>query len=284
MITHVAAAGEDRGRVVLRLSPLAAPSPVALDAAVRVAQAFGAEIESLFIEDRQLVDLAAFSFVRETTPSGGATRALAAGDVDRDMRALGRDLQADVADIARRAGVACRARSVRDEPMRALAQACAESGPWNMVAIGEPLGAGGASEIADIFAGVDDMTGILVVAPGARAAAGPVVIAVEALERLQPTLRAAARIAGVLGGDIRMVLVAIDPELVAWMEAEARQMLEPGPVRIAAVQLASDGDSARRMLSASAAGFVIAGFGGTVAPADHEPLSASLDCPLLLVR
>lgn len=284
MITHVAAAGEGRGRVVLRLSPLASPAPVALDAAIRVAQAFGSEIESLYVEDRQLIDLAAFSFVRETTPSGGATRQLAREAMERDVRALGRSRQSEVAAAAELAGVGCRGRSVSDEPMRALAQACAESGPWNMVALAEPLVAGADSEIADIFASVGDMTGIVVVGAEARLGPGPVVVAVEETERLQPTLRAAARLAAVLGGDIRMLLVGIEPELVAWMEVEARQMLQGDPVRIEAVQLASDGDSARRMLKASQASFVIAGFGGLVAPADHAPLTDGLECPLLLVR
>lgn len=283
MITHVAAAGEDRGRIVLRLSPLAEPAPAALDAVMRVAQAFGSEIESLYVEDRQLVDLAAFPFLRETTPSGGETHTLSRADMERDVRALGRSRQDSVAEAAARAGVGCRPRSVSDEPMRALARACAERGPWNMVALAEPVAADGA-EIAEIFASVGDMTGILVVGPAARMAAGPVVVAVEEIERLQPTLRAAERIAAVTAADIRMLLVAIEPELVAWMETEARQMLEPGPVRIEAVQLARDGDSARRMLKASAAGFVIAGFGGSVAPADDEPLAVALECPLLLVR
>lgn len=284
MITHVAAAGEGRGRIVLRLSPLNSPAPVALQAAIRVAQAFGSEIEGLYVEDRQLIDLAAFSFVRETTPSGGATRTLAREAMERDVRALGRSRQSEVAAAASRAGVGCRGRSVCDEPMRALALACAESGPWNMVALSEPVQAGAGPEIAEIFAGVGDMTGIVLVGPAARLDAGPVVVAVEQVERLQPTLRAAARLAAVQGGEIRMLLVGIEPELVAWMEVEARQMVQGDPVRIVAVQLASDGDSARRMLAASAAGFVIAGFGGLVAPADHEPLTESLECPLLLVR
>ena len=58
MIAHVAAAGEDKGRVVLRLGAGVPASDIALEAAVAVARAFQSEIESLFIEDRQLFELA----------------------------------------------------------------------------------------------------------------------------------------------------------------------------------------------------------------------------------
>ena len=69
MIAHVAEMGEDRGRVVLHLRS-GRPSTVALEAAVRVARAFGSEIESLFVEDEQLFDCAAYGFVREVSLSG----------------------------------------------------------------------------------------------------------------------------------------------------------------------------------------------------------------------
>ena len=54
MIAHVAQAGEDRGRVVLHLQS-GHPSAIALEAAVRIARAFQSEIESLFVEDEQLL-------------------------------------------------------------------------------------------------------------------------------------------------------------------------------------------------------------------------------------
>ena len=49
MIAHVAETGENRGRVVLQLGS-AHPSAIALEAAVRIAQAFQSEIESVFVQ------------------------------------------------------------------------------------------------------------------------------------------------------------------------------------------------------------------------------------------
>ncbi len=298
MIAHVAAAGEDRGRVVLRLDPLSPVSAMALDAGLRVAQAFGSEMESLFVEDRQLFDLAAFPFVCETTASGTATRALSLADVDRDVRALGRSLHARVASAAQAAGVQLRMRTVRDEPMRALAEACAANGPWNVIALAAPVTARTMADVAALFDGVTDTTGIVLVGTAARRRPGPVVVAVEDAARLQPMLRAATRLAAAAGSDIRLVLIETDADRVAWMEAEARRGLAGGEARIAAVQLASEGTSARRMLLTSGASFVIAVFGGALVPVDgvtggavtgagdtHQPpLVSVLDCPLLLVR
>ena len=51
------------------------PSTVALEAALRVARAFGSEIESLFVEDEQLFDCAAYGFAREVSLSGRQSRA-----------------------------------------------------------------------------------------------------------------------------------------------------------------------------------------------------------------
>lgn len=288
MIAHVAAAGEDRGRVVLRLDPLAPISTEALGAGLRVAQAFGSEMESLFVEDLQLFDLAAFPFVRETTASGSDTRALTPAAIDRDVRALGRSQHARVAAAAQAAGVQLRLRTVRDEPMRALAQACAANGPWNVIALAAPIGPRHMAQVAELFAHVGDTTGVVVVGERAHHRAGPVVVAVEDAARLQPMLRAAARLASVTGGGgIRLVLVEGDAEKVAWMELEARRGLAGTEARIEAVQLASDGPSAVRMLQAAGASFVIAVFGGAVVPEDGsevEPLAARLESPLLLVR
>ena len=71
MIAHVAQSGEDRGRVVLHLRS-SHPSTMAVEAALRVARAFGSDLESLFVEDEQLFDCAAYSFAREVSLSGAA--------------------------------------------------------------------------------------------------------------------------------------------------------------------------------------------------------------------
>ena len=85
MIAHVAQTGEDRGRVVLHLRS-GHPSTLAVEAALRVARAFGSDLESLFVEDEQLFDCAAYGFVHEVSLSGRESRAIS---LDGMMRAVG---------------------------------------------------------------------------------------------------------------------------------------------------------------------------------------------------
>jgi hypothetical protein len=89
MIAHVASSGEDSGRVVLQLGSRS-PSAVALSAAIRIAQAFQSEIESLFVENQPLLDCTSFSFVREVSLTGRWLRT-----VSREEMALGLHLAAN---------------------------------------------------------------------------------------------------------------------------------------------------------------------------------------------
>lgn len=85
MIAHVAEASEERGRVVVRTTSARA-SDIALQAAVRIAQAFQSEIESLYVEDTELIALTRFPFVREIGNRGTAARAITQDEVMQDLR------------------------------------------------------------------------------------------------------------------------------------------------------------------------------------------------------
>lgn len=287
MILHVAEAGEDRGRVVLRAGPLKPVSEAALQAAVLVAQAFGSDMESLFIEDTQLFDLAGFSFVRETSLSGLSTRRISVPDLERDVRAIARTLHRRVTEVAAAAKVRVRTRSMRDDPVRALGLACAEAGPWNVIALAETAAATCGPELREVFDHVADSTGVVLSGPKSRNEPGPVVAAVDEIDRLQPMMRAASRLAAVSGGEVRLVLVGPDEETLVWMEGQARLALaHTEGVRVDGVRLAIDGPAAVNMLRAAPASFVIARFGGLVVPDEDAiaPLTTTLECPLFLVR
>lgn len=287
MIAHVAEAGEDRGRVVLRLKATTRPSAVALDAAMRIARAFGSELESLYVQEQQLFDLAHYPFVREVSWSGKATRSFAADALEREAEAMARVMQTRVAEAAGSHRVKVRTRTVRDEPVRALAAACAEFGPWNVVALAEVFSARQPEALSDLFDSVPGTTGLVIAGPKARSSDGPIVAAIEEIERLAPMLRAASRLASVANGEIRLVLMGADHNTLSFMDGQARLVLgEVGNVRLEAVRLAGSGDSAARILRSTQAGFVIAQFGGFVVPADGaaEPLHETLECPLFLVR
>jgi hypothetical protein len=288
MIAHVAAAGEGRGRVVVWLPTAGRASPPAIEAAMLVARAFGSEVESLFVEEGQLFDLAQFPFARQLASGGEGWRAIAAPDLEHELRFIGLALQRQVAEAAKRASVPCRARTLRDDPLGALAKACAENGPWNVVAIAEPFAATDGRRLREVFANVSDTTGVVVAGPSARNIAGPVVAAVEQFERLKPMLKVAERLARASGGEVTLMLVGNRPSDLSELEGKARLLLGESEGPALETVLAARGDVAAvaEAVRRHKAGLVLAQYGGLVVSGEDSPrsLAAALPCPLLVVR
>lgn len=287
MIAHVAEAGEGRGRVVLRYS-IGDPSPTAIAAAVRVARAFKAEIESLFIEDTQLLDLAKHPFVKELTFGGRTRRAVTRRGLESGFRASFVAARRRIAEAARAADVPLSERVVRDEPVHALAAACAQNGPWNVIALAEPFSSGSSEAIRDLFERVRDATGLVLAGPAARRMSGPVVVVAEDLERLPGMLRLAERVAKATEDQVLLALLADDETALAQFDGEVRLALADRPDIGIRQSIAVHGEpaAAAEVIRRLQAGFVIARFGGVVAPRDQiwRPLVTALECPLFLVR
>ena len=287
MIAHVAQTGEDRGRVVLQLGS-AHPSAIALEAAVRIARAFQSEIESLFVEDEQLFDCAAYGFVREVSLTGRQRRVMSATAMTRDLRHAAQAARRRLEVLARRAEVPLRSRVVRDEPLRALSIACAECGPWNVVALAEPFTGGNCSLLKQLLMEIPGTTGLVMVGPKAQRVTGPIIVAVEDNERLPAMLRAAERLAALDGSQIVLLLIAPDEERLDRMDEQARLVVGGrDDVRIEAGE-AARGEAAviAEALRRLQGGFVICQFGGLLVPdeGDLKPLASVLECPLFLVR
>jgi len=154
MIAHVASRGEDSGRVVLQLGSRS-PSPVAMSAAIRIAQAFQSEVESLFVENEQLLDCTSFSFVREVSLTGRWLRTKSREEMAVGLRLAANCARRQVERLARQADVPLRSRVVRDEPLRAISVACAETGPWNVVVLAEPLSPGDSGFLKQLMLEID---------------------------------------------------------------------------------------------------------------------------------
>jgi len=286
MIMHVAEAGEQRGRVVLHITS-GHPNAVAIEAAVRIAQAFHSEIESLFVEDLQLYDMASYPFAREISLTG-ARRTLSREAIERDLQLTARALRRRVEALALAANVPLRARVVRDDPVQALAKACAEDGPWNVVALADVLAPGQGLRICELFANVAGYTGLMLVGPKARRTRGPVIAVVESPDHLQPMLRAAERMAGVSGGEVVVMLLADGPERGQWLEEHVRLALgTQAKVSLVSYQIDQGAPAAlAEVIRRLQAGFLIGHFGGILVPAhgDLRDLVTAIECPLFLMR
>jgi hypothetical protein len=287
MIAHVAQSGEDRGRVVIQIRS-GHPSAVALEAAVRIARAFGSDLESLFVEDEQLFDCAAYGFVREVSLSGRESRALSVDTMMRDLHLAAQGTRRRLEALARQAEVPLRCRVVRDEPLRALTIACAETGPWNVVALGEPFTGGNGTLLKQLLAEVSGTTGLVAVGPRAQRVLGPVIVAVEDTAQLPDMLRTAERLAALDGAEIVLLLVAAGEEELDRMDGEARLVVEAREgVRIQSAEIARGAAAViAETLRQLKGGIVICQFGGLVVPdeGDLRPLASVLECPLFLVR
>lgn len=293
MIAHVAQADEQRGRVVLWLGGSGETQDTAVDAALCLAQAFQSEIESVFIEDCQLFDLAELPFAREIPLSGRGTHSMSTDALARDMQAQASALQRHVLARAKAADVKAQARVVRAEPVQALADVCAENGPWNVVTIGTPArdgnGTGHAGAgLQELFDAVHATTGIVVTGRTAQRTSGPVIAVVEELERVVPMLRAAERIATATGGLASLWLLEHDQARQDWIEGQIRLALGNAPgISFDVVDMSvHTPQSVARMMRRAGAGFVITRFGGILTPRarDVAPFAEQLEGPLFLVR
>lgn len=286
MIAHVAEAGEARGRVVVR-TVSAHVSDIAMRAAVRIAQAYQSEIESLYIEDTELIASSRFSFVREISRSGDP-RPISTTDVVSELRIQFRALQRRLQALAAAAQVPVHERFVRDEPLRALAITCADCGPWNVVVLAEPFGGGSAADLALLLDNVEDATGLVVVGPRAVRVEGPVVLMLEDIDAVAGLLRAGDRLVEGSETPLILAILSADADTAGWLESQVRLMLAGRDdlhlvhLPLAHAEPALAAEAIRRMRP----GFVVARFGGLVVPAseDLSPLAAALECPLLLSR
>jgi hypothetical protein len=287
MIAHVAQAGEGRGRVVLHVTQ-AAPNPVAIEAAVRVARAFQSEIESLFVESEQLIELSRHPFARQISWSGKSSRGLSTASIERHFRFASAEFHDAIAARAVAAEVPCRSRVVRGDPVDALAAACAECGPWNVIALAEPFGAASQPSLHQLLDSVIGTTGLLLVGPNARRTGGSIVLALDEPEGLSSMLVAAERLSAIDSTETIAALLALDDASLAELEGQARLVLaDRDGIGIAVAQVVRGAAAETvEILRRLGPGLVIARFGSALLnnDADVRTFAASLECPLLMLR
>lgn len=290
-MAHVAAAEEDRGRVVLRLgSPR--PHRIAVEAALRVAHAYRASLESVFIEDQRLLDLSAHEQAHELSLCGRDRRALSTASFLRQFAFAAREAERRIAAMARIAEIPYAARTLRDTPSHALGRACAEKGPWNVVALADPFAARDREPLLQLMTEVEGVTGYVLVAPSVQRTSGPIIAVVEDVSRLMQLLRIADRLAA---GTREAVIVLIAPSTRGDMsgagpgslEESVRLALAERPdVLICMVETYGDPDAMAEVLRRMRGGFIVGEAGRTLLASDcsWQALAQTLECPLFIAR
>jgi hypothetical protein len=282
MIAHVAEASELSGRVVLWLDPESQCSPDLLDAPVRLAAAYGAEIETVIVE--QAAHLSGDVPMRSIGPAPETGAHLAEHRFEllseRSRRAVER------AGAAHRVQV--RHASAHGDAVDRIAEMCLERGPWNIVALTRVPALGGHSVVGSLLANVSGATGFLLcnehrpIATSAR-----VVVIVEDVDRLPSMLRAAERLSEP-GSPVQMVIGAETVAEHAELEQQVRLLTaETGSLSFAAVGPTFGVPGAlTEAVARMKPSLIVARFGGA-ALADGRELSrasAATRAPILLVR
>ncbi|MFM1814273.1 MAG: hypothetical protein RLZ98_968 [Pseudomonadota bacterium] len=285
MIAHVAERGEEKGRVVLQVCT-SRPSEIAFEAAIRIAQAYRSEVESLFVEDQDLFELASFPFAREIS-LGGKARPISFDSMERELRNAFASLHRKLEVLAEAAGVPVTRRVVRDNPLRALQAACSECGPWNVIALADPFTSHSCASLQQLFDSIVGATGMVIVGPGTKRLHGRIVVLTDETDHLLNMLRVAERLASLDETEISICLISDGEDELAELEANARLLLAGrDKFTMAASAVVRDPASASEVLRRNRPGFVIARYGGLLVPAEGSlrALSLALECPLLLVR
>jgi hypothetical protein len=218
MIAHVAEASEASGRVVLWLDPEADYPPSRLEAPVRLAAAYGAELETVVIADAS-ADLADDIPLRVIGSSGAAVQRNF-GAYDWRFELLVTRCRRAVDDVGAAHGVRVHHSVAAGDAIDRISEMCLERGPWNIVAMARLPASGSDTVVGALMANVSGATGFLLCGPQ-RAKQPRVVVIVEDAERLTSMLRAAERLSGPRG-PVHIIVAADTAEARQEIEAQSR--------------------------------------------------------------
>lgn len=276
-------------KIVLRLRS-AAPSRLALEAAVNAARALDKRLSGVFLESRELMSVAALSCVREVTLTGRAGGELTRERLEHDLMLAKASVHRELRELARLAGVELDFAIVEGDADEAIA------GPFEagtLIASGEPLSATEAARLSHILNEVDEVAGVLITGPRAQRSRGPIVVAVEEAERILPLLSTAERLRLDHHPGIVLLLVADTRERIEALHKAAERILHPAlPVTFAhaLISRAAAGRGSAGILAEAVirfgSGFAIAHLGRLIRAREQElkTLARTLECPLLLLK
>ena len=272
--------GETAGGILVALD-LSPESLAAAELAVELAAASGARIEGLFVEERELLDLAGHPLAREVDVFGTEGRPLERERLEWRLRAQASRARTLLAKVAGRRGIAWSFRVVRGTALEEIRIAARAADVVTLGRIGwSPRpGLGGTTQRL-----LAEASRVLV--PGRRAGVrGPVVACYDGSPAGERVLDVAARLASAAGSGLRVEVVAAREDDLGPLRERARAALSSA--RIApvfhALALEQPAELAAR-LRATACGFLVVPARVLGDGADLLELVADLDCPILLVR
>lgn len=194
MIAHVAEASEASGRVLLWLDPDAIAMPETAKAAVSIARAYSADIETLVLDAPSAGDAIGIPVAhRSLLGKPMSSRASDAPLSDHRDNLTSRQLR-EVHAIASSAGVRLSHARARGDAIDQLAELCISRGPWNIIAVSRPPSPELPTLISAILANVSGATGVVVAGRKGAALSTDIAVILEDGDRMPSMLRAAERL------------------------------------------------------------------------------------------
>ena len=281
MITHVAEASELSGRVVLWLDPESRCTPAVLDAPLRLASAYDAEIETIIV-DQGADESGDVPFRRI-----GHVGLPDVPPVAYRFQLLAQRCRRTVEDVGRAHKVKVRHALAQGDAVDRISEMCLMRGPWNIVALMGIPAVQGQSVINSLLANVSGATGFLLCGEKPAKKKTGVVVIVEDGERLPSMLRAAERLSHP-GAAVHLVIGAETSAEHTELEHQARLLMAD----VSEVSFAPVGPTfgvpgaLTEILARMKPTFVVARFGGAAFSDGRElsRASAAIRAPILLVR
>jgi nucleotide-binding universal stress UspA family protein len=271
-------------RILLALDT-AAHSFAAVEAATALAARLDAELHALFVEDINLLRLAALPFARETRLTSATTRSLQNTDMERALRAEATRAQATLATVATRLNVRWSFQVTRGQ---VAAQVRAEAVETDLVAL--TFAGGAPTGLTHVGATIETvMRGapcpLLMLPPGAGIHP-PFVVVYDGLPASARALRLAAQLAQAEGQGVTVLLAANDPPVVRRLRSEAEaQLAGTNVVAQYSVLLHPDATAIARAVRAAAAGTLLMAVDSPVFDGiNRRRLLEELECAALLTR
>lgn len=280
----MAKTGDTRsGGVVLHIRSGSA-NPMALQAAARLAQTMRTEFESLFVEDDELLSLAALPFAREISPTGRRRRRLSSEDVRREMRSRSHTVRRDIEQIARSANVRCHFTAVHESADVALNRASESA---RILVFGDSIGDEAHIRTPTLTRCFGAVEACLVLGSRVRRTTGPVVIALDQIVTLPGMINLAEH--WIAGKSDEVIVVLLGSALAN--RSQIRHSIEAvvpadRQVRVRTIAHEQTGRAIADISASARAGVVIARQRGPLAPDDIRlaRVVTALECPLLLHR
>jgi len=271
-------------RILLALDT-ATHSLATFEATTALAAHLDAELHALFVEDINLLRLAALPFARETRLTSATTRRLQNPDMERALRAEATRAQATLATVATRRHVRWSFHVTRGQVAAQVRAAVLET---DLVAL--TFSGGAPARLTQVVATMEAVMGgapcpLLMLPPGA-AIRPPFVVIYDGSPASARALRLAAQLAQAEGQGVTVLLTAVDPPMARRLRSEADALLAvakvtaqyPLPPRPEATAIA------RAVRAASAGTLLMAADSLVFNGIARRRLLEELECAALLTR